>query len=277
MNGAATDLSLLRWLRARVDTSEVLNPGDAAPPPDGDVAGRLMQAARALLPDAGCRGVPYAAIAASPAFAAYRALTGALRGFDPAALAGGRQRTAFWVNVYNALVIDAVISYGVNETIRESPGFFHRAAYRVGFHRFSLDEIENGLLRANRPLFPRLPPPFAPGDPRAALGPGALDPRVHFALNCGTRSCPPVAFYEAARLDEELDAAASSFINAEGVRVEDGEAVLSPLFDVYADDFGGAEGARAWALRYLADPALRARLQAGAARNAAYDWTLNRA
>ena len=122
---------------------------------------------------------------------------------------------------------------------------------------------------------PRLPLPFAAGDPRAALGPGVLDPRIHFALNCGTRSCPPVAFYEASRLDEQLEAATTSFITAEGARLEHGEVVVSPLFEFYAPDFGGPEAIAAWLRRYLADPVLRERLAAGALRAGTYDWSLN--
>jgi hypothetical protein len=273
MTQSGPDIALLRFLRARVDEHAVLNAGDEPVTVPADVAGELMRSARRLLP-AGS-GVPYAEIAASPAFAAYRRLTYALRGFDPATLQGRRERTAFWINVFNALVIDAVISLGVRETVRESPGFFHRAAYQIGPYRLALDEIEHGLLRANRPQFPRLPPPFRAGDPRAALGPGLLDPRVHFALNCGTRSCPPVSFYEAAHLDAQLDAASSSFINAEGARLEGGTLILSPLFEFYAEDFGGPEGARTWALRYVTDPAVRARLEAGEVRVGEYDWALN--
>ncbi|MFN8559156.1 MAG: DUF547 domain-containing protein [Dehalococcoidia bacterium] len=38
--------------------------------------------------------------------------------------------------------------------MREAARFFHRAAYRVGPYRFSLNEIEHGLLRNNRPALP---------------------------------------------------------------------------------------------------------------------------
>lgn len=275
MSGSAADISLLRFLRARVDESVVLNPGTGTPAGGAEVAGRLMQTARALLARGDRAGVPYAAIAASPEFAAYRGLTRELRGFDPETLQGRRARTSFWINVYNALVIDAVISLGVQDSIREAPGFFRRAAYQIGPHRFALDEIEHGLLRGNRPALPRLPPPFSMDDPRAGLGPGSLDPRVHFALNCGTRSCPPIAFYEADRLDVQLEAAAASFINAEGVRLVAGDAVLSPLFDFYKDDFGGPEGARAWVLRYLTDATLRERIAASPLQSGVYDWRLN--
>jgi hypothetical protein len=276
----APDFGLLRFLRARVDETETLNESEVGSPKSevnggAVLAGELVRAARALV-QGDDRTVPYADIAGSAELATYRELAARLCHFDPATLKGRAERTAFWINLANALVIDAVISYGVRESVREQPGFFRRAAYRVGPYRFSLDEIEHGLLRANRPALPGLPAPFPEDDPRARFGPGLLDPRVHFALNCGTRSCPPVAFYEAERLQEQLEAAAHSFINAEGVRVADGEAVLSPLFEFYRDDFGGTEGVLNWVRRYCTDAEALRLVDAGRFRFSSYDWSLNR-
>lgn len=280
------DLALLRFLRARTDEQMVLNapPAARSMPAGGplrahastaELAPRILCAARELVLGSP-NGVPYGQLAHSDQFQAYRALTRELWEFDPASLIGRNERTAFWINLYNVLVIDAVISYQLYESVREMQGFFHRAAYQIGRYRFALDEIEHGVLRGNRPLHPRLPPPFPPNDPRTACALDILDPRIHFALNCGTRSCPPIAFYEAAQLGEQLDAAAASFISTEGVRSEHGEVVISPLFEFYAEDFGGRNGVVAWLLRYLTDPALRRRVACGRLRVAHYDWTLNR-
>ena len=75
---------------------------------------------------------------------------------------------------------------------------------------YTLDDVEHGLLRGNRPHPYRLFPQFARrDDPRAADGvPAAeVDCRVHFALNCGAKSCPPVDVYTERGLDAELEAA----------------------------------------------------------------------
>jgi hypothetical protein len=283
MTRPVPDLGLLRFLRAGAGSTGVLNlPAEAEQAPaavsaaseSAPLSGRLLRAARALtLPG---NHVSYREIEGSPEFAEYRALTRRLRDFNPAGLHGDAERTAFWINIYNALVIDAVISFGVRESIREAPGFFHRAAYQVGPYRLDLEEIEHGLLRGNRPQLLRLPPPFAGGDPRLELAPREIDARVHFALNCGTRSCPPVAFYDAERLNEQLEAAASSFINSDAVRLQNGSVVLSPLFEFYLDDFGGREGVIEWVLRYLEDDELRERLSGGMLQSGTYDWSLNR-
>ncbi|MFN8559155.1 MAG: hypothetical protein U0531_18065 [Dehalococcoidia bacterium] len=124
MPRAAPDFALVRFLRAGANDTGVLNagagheppPAAIAPPPGPTLTGAslaqaLLRAARALtLPADG--GVPYTAVARLPAFAAYRALTKRLPACDPASLTGRATRTAFWINLYNALVIDAVISFG---------------------------------------------------------------------------------------------------------------------------------------------------------------------
>lgn len=282
------DVALLRFLLAGRDDTCVLNardgrgrataPADQTTSANGvrsqvDLAERLMRAARALL--AGDVEAGYGSLAGSAAFAGYRALTRTLWQLDPAAISGRRARTAFWINLYNALVIDALISFAPRHSVREVSGFFNRAAYRIGPYRLSLDEIEHGILRGNQPRLGRLPPPFGEDDTRAALGPGGLDPRIHFALNCGARSCPPVASYEAARLDEQLDAAAASFVNGAGVTLAGDRMVLSPIFAFYAADFGGPRAAVECAIRYLDAPRLRERLERGDFAYGEYDWSLN--
>ncbi len=120
---------------------------------------------------------------------------------------------------------------------------------------------------------------FAPGDPRLRwLLP--LDPRVHFALVCASRSCPPVALYTASALESQLDLAASAFISGGGVRADPRTQTvsLSKIFRWYQADFGGRAGVRAFVARYadeqtralLLDPRVRVRYLP-------YDWTLNAA
>src|SRR5215211_5766504 len=157
MTRGHVDVALLRFLRTRGDETVVLNAAGDPAAAEPDLAGALLVAARALVGDGAQDTVSYSRIAQSPAFARYRHLAAGLRGLDPATFEERRPRTAFWINLYNALVIDAVITFGVCRSIRESPGFFQRAAYQVGPYRLGLDEIEHGVLRGNKPLFARLP------------------------------------------------------------------------------------------------------------------------
>ena len=67
----------------------------------------------------------------------------------------------------------------------------------------------------------------------------AVDPRIHFGLNCGAKSCPPVKNYSLKSWDEELEAAAHAFL-AENVGVDKikNEVKLSMILHWYSIDFG---------------------------------------
>ncbi|MCS7055344.1 MAG: DUF547 domain-containing protein, partial [Thermoflexales bacterium] len=157
--------------------------------------------------------VNYAEVRRSNDYAHYREqLLPQLAAFDPTTLRTRAERTAFWINLYNAVIIDAVITVGVTRSVTEGdPGgmrFFRRAGCVVGGRCLSCDDIEHGILRANRghPLIPG--PHFASDDPRRAWIVEPLDPRIHFALNCASRSCPPIGIYDPERLDAQLELAA---------------------------------------------------------------------
>ncbi len=283
----AADIGLLRFMRARTDDSGILNDGAAAARRPGrvsaDLPARLTAAAkrlRACSVSADGRAVAYDRLASEPALIEYRVIARELAAFDPWTITDRGERIAFWINVYNALSIDAVLAFGLRKSIREAPGFFRRAAYRIGGRRFSSEEIEHGILRGNRPPLPQLEPPFEPDDPRIQLSIVPPDPRVHFALNCAARSCPPLLIYDGAQLDADLDAASAAFIHSGGVIIEDGQVRVSAILLYYAGDFGGAPGVAEWLTRYLDDPneqcVVREAFERGIEIYEPYDWALNR-
>ena len=108
---------------------------------------------------------------------------------------------------------------------------------------YSLNEIENGLLRGNRLSavpFTRLP--FSSeSDTRRQLM-LKCDPRIHFALNCGAVSCPPIAVYSADELNEQLETATQGFLEG-NTAVNDSTISVSMLFKWYQEDFGGSDSA----------------------------------
>lgn len=202
---------------------------------------RMVNRIKAEAYDSAHRQVNYAHLRASPTYAEYRQCARRLQTFDPATLTSREDQLAFWINLYNALIVDAVIQFEVKHSVTEVPGFFWRAAYAIGGRRYSAFDIEYGILRANAP-HPAIPGPhFGPRDPRRAHSLAYLDPRLHFALVCAARACPPIAVYEAGQIDEQLDLAAQAFINGGGVRMvrARGEVWLSQVFQWYAPDFGG--------------------------------------
>ncbi len=275
-----------------VSNHEALNCGGGAESDlADDLAARLLLTAKRL-GSAGVSGadgsVDYSQVARSEAFAEYVQLTQRLRAFDLQSLTTQEERKAFWINLYNALVIHAVIAYRPARSIRAVRAVFDRAAYVVDGLRFSANDIEHGILRANagHPVFFR--EQFAPDDPRRPFVLESLDARLHFALNCAARSCPPIRFYDAKLLNAQLDVAARSFVNGGGVVIEKATRTiyLSRIFSWYARDFGSALfGYRRaaqlvlYAAQYLDDAELRQytadRADNMRVRFLQYDWTLN--
>jgi hypothetical protein len=247
-----------------------LEPGPAAERLQGAMLGALGEATD----DAG--RVDYPRLAASHSFAAAVEAARALGGVRVAGLAPRHERLAFWINIYNALVLHGIVALQVRHSVRRVWNFFGRVAYRVGEHVLSLDDIEHGLLRDNarRPLPPLRP--FRADDPRRRLAVTPPDPRYHCAVTCGAASCPPVGVYRASAIDAQLDLAARSFVNQE-VTLEDGRLTCSKIFRWYRADFEATGGLRAFLLRHLDEGPVRAALTAGATPCAAfrpYRWTL---
>ena len=102
--------------------------------------------------------------------------------------------------------------------------------------------MEHGVLRANKGHPASGEPEFPASDPRLSVSLSVVDPRIHFALNCGARSCPPIRVYTEERIEAQLDLAATSFLSQE-VTVEKKETGsfevnVSKLFLWYGSDFG---------------------------------------
>jgi hypothetical protein len=109
-----------------------------------------------------------------------------------------------------------------------------------------------------------------------------VDPRIHFALVCGSRSCAPIDYYDPATIYEQLEAAANSFVNSSEVIVlpEEGKVLLSEIFRWYEADFGGKRGVLDFLYDYLADEHARRAIRENAEslrfEYIYYDWNLNR-
>ena len=288
-----TRLPMRLYMRVgRVSPDEALNCSDGnSAKPDRDIAAAL-KASMNRWKSAGLNietgKVDYQQLAGSELIDEYLPLAAALRAFDPATLMSIDEKKAFWINIYNALLIHGVIAYGARTTLWNIRGAFERIAYSIGGYRYSLDDIEHGILRGNKAHFVIPGPRFSRSDPRRRHTLAAVDPRIHFALVCGASSCPPIGIYQPERLDAQLDLAARNFINNGGVLIDEQEktVALSRVFQWYGPDFGGKYmgiGDRKPVLRYIApyleDDADRAFLLDNPAElrigYQSYDWALN--
>jgi hypothetical protein len=282
--------SILNQL-AGVRPSLVINGGlpEVSMAMPNDLAARLKQTLDELkisvMDETGSK-IDYGALRNSPAYTAYREeCLAVLRHFKPDNLPGHEARLAFWINLYNALVLDAVITFGVERSVTEGRlgvlAFFRRAAYLVDGQRVSLEDIEHGILRANRGNPFILGAQFPAQDPRLAWS-LPIDPRLHFALNCGGRSCPPIRSYSAEKLDAQLDLATSGFIDTSvEIHSEKKEITLSRIFQWYAGDFGGRDGVIDFLIRYLPEDERRSFIIDSRSKlrlvYSDYDWRLNSA
>jgi len=253
---------------------------------DGDPAAELSNILHEILSSGltehGER-VDYASLRASPLYDDFRHCTGKLRAFDPSTLPDRNARLAFWINLYNILVLDAVIALGIQRSITEQRAgmaFLRQAAYIVGGQRMSCDDIENGALRANRghPFFPGKQ--FGLSDPRLKWVIKPVDPRIHFALNCASRSCPPIRVYSAEDLESQLDLATRSYLATDVHILPEKNALrLSSIFKWFATDFGGREGIIDFVLSHLAETPERTWLMQQRSRvflrYQPFNWSLN--
>ena len=215
----------------------------------------------------------------------YRELSGKLQEFDYRTLTSREEQLSFWINLYNSLVIDAVIQENIQKSVTESRlgilAFFQKAAYQINNLRFSLTDIEHGVLRENRgfPYFPG--PHFSSTDPRREAVIQPFDPRIHFALNCASNSCPPIAVYTPEKLDDQLDLAAHNFINNDLVANPDRKVItISRIFNWYQNDFGGKKGILSLLERYIQEENIKLWLLENQTsiriQYHTYDWGLNK-
>ena len=193
------------------------------------------------------------------------------------------QTLAMFINLYNALVIHAYIQIGPPTSAWKRRKFFHKAAYKIGGHTFSLNDIEHGILRGNRKQPMAFQRPFGPSDPRRVFSLPSGDPRIHFALVCGAKGCPPIKNYDHNNIDAELDDATIAFFEGECLLFPERHSVqLSMLLKWYRQDFGSTnEQILQWVARYL-DPERRTTLEQMLAASESikityseYDWTHN--
>lgn len=220
----------------------------------GKVGHKLFTAVLAEHVDRGA--VDYTAIRNDRRFHDYLKM---LKTVDPTSLSGA-EKLAFWLNVYNASTIRIVCDNLPLKSIRDVPDVWDAKLVHVKGRSLSLNEVEHDIIR-----------PFG-------------DPRIHMALVCAARSCPPLRSeaYEAGRLDAQLDDQVRRFMadgNLNIIDIAGRRARLSRIFDWYRKDFAGDDaGVLRYAAQYLPAEkaaAIRAQATAFTVTYLDYDWSLN--
>lgn len=173
------------------------------------------------------------------------------------------EQLAFWINLYNAKTVELVLAHYPVGSIRDiSFGWFSRGPWKeklltVEGKSLSLDDIEHTILR-----------------------PHWRDSRIHYAVNCASLGCPNLArqAFTGANAEALLQSAAIAYVNhPRGVTINGNDAILSSIYDWYADDFGTDFATLKKHLSQFARPALAAKLETLQDADYEYDWQLNEA
>ena len=171
------------------------------------------------------------------------------------------EQFAFYVNAYNAWTIKLILSgYPGIKSIKDLGSLFKspwkKKICRIDGKIITLDDIEHNILR-----------------------PRFKDPRVHFAINCAAKSCPPVRSepYRGDELDQQLDEMTRAFINKlQSNRLEGHTLYVSSIFKWFAEDFN--EDIVGFFLKYTKGD-LKEQLEINKKKIKVkyldYDWSLN--
>jgi len=166
-----------------------------------------------------------------------------------------KESLAWHLNAYNAWILQKILDNWPNEgPLKVSVLFFHKKSVTVSGQLISLQHLENEIIRKEFD-----------------------EPRIHFALNCASRSCPPLHSkpFKASTLNKTLNKLTHDFINHNPLAlVETNDSVeLSKIFEWYKDDFGGDANIVNYINQYRDNKISKDKK----VKFLSYDWNLNKA
>ena len=165
----------------------------------------------------------------------------------------GDASMAYWINTYNFLTIDLIVSEDEQESIKNLGGIFSspwkKHSWELDSSEYTLDEIEHQILRPMN------------------------DPRIHFAINCASLSCPDLRMesYRAENLDKQLDEQTRLTLDntSKGFEKTGTTVYVSKIFDWFSEDFNDGD-VKTWLGTYQPIN------QNDELKFMKYDWSLNK-
>lgn len=148
-------------------------------------------------------------------------------------------RLAFWLNLYNAYT--QVILKSNPGRYRSRSSFFKSRQINIAGNQVSLDIIEHGILRRSKVKWSLgyFNTPF-PSVFEKKFRVTRVDYRIHFSLNCGAKSCPPIAFYDPSQIDRQLTQATKNYLKNEAIYDTSKNTLYLPaIMGWFRRDFGG--------------------------------------
>ena len=197
--------------------------------------------------------VDYSRAAKHPGFTT---LIEELRQFDSSALNSRDATKAHLINLYNAMTVDLIVQHYPVSSIKRIGGWFSSPwdieVAVFDQQKVTLDDIEHKLLRP--------------------MG----DPRIHFAINCASISCPVLLdkAFRALLLNQQLDEQRDAFLQSpRGVAFANGKLEVSKIFRWFNEDWGGKAGVLKMLKQHHAEGARFSEIDG----YLQYDWSLNKA
>lgn len=134
---------------------------------------------------------------------------------EPTQAWSAQEMLAYYINLYNAGTVKLIVENYPVKSIKDISRPWGKNRISVGDKMISLDEIEHGILRKMN------------------------EPRIHFALNCASISCPKLLneAFTSDKIKEQLERVTKGFINSDKNKISASNAEISSLFDWYKKDF----------------------------------------
>ena len=126
-----------------------------------------------------------------------------------------QEQLAYYINSYNANTVKLILNNYPTKSIKDIDGAWTKDIVNIGDVKISLGGIENSILRKMN------------------------EPRIHFAINCASISCPKLLneAFTASKINEQLDKVTKDFINSDKNEISKNSVKLSSIFDWYKKDF----------------------------------------
>jgi hypothetical protein len=126
-----------------------------------------------------------------------------------------QEQLAYYINLYNALTVELILENYPVESIKDIRSPWGRSIIKLGEESYSLGDIEHNILRKMN------------------------EPRIHFAINCASYSCPNLLneAFIASKIEAQLEFVTKSFINGNKNDISSTNVNLSKIFKWYKKDF----------------------------------------
>ncbi len=127
-----------------------------------------------------------------------------------------QEKLAYYINLYNAATVELILDHYPVKSIKDIRSPWDKKRVVIGKALYSLGQIEHKILRKMN------------------------EPRIHFAINCASYSCPKLlnVAFTSAHLEAQLEKVTSDFINdTKRNKINADSLQLSQIFKWYKDDF----------------------------------------